>query len=284
MSSNKNSRGKYLEPAVLILSVLGIVLSLYLSYLHFSDTRAALCAAGSECDTVRQSSFSDMLGIPVAVLGSLGYCAIFILTLVSMPKRTKWLTLYIVSLAGFVFSAYLTYVELFVINAICMYCVVSAVLMTVIFIMILKSKSWQHPKLSSLLALGLGVIVAVIVVFGSWTIQSEKFSEAAKTGSGSSAPSGAFETGLAEYLGKTGAVMYGSYKCPHCIEQKKMFGNAFEYVNYVECHPKGENANPSLCFAKGIVHYPTWEIGGRYYEGAMTLERLAELSGYDGSS
>lgn len=284
MSSDKNSRGKYFKTAVLVISALGVVLSLYLSYLHFTNISAALCAAGSECDTVRQSGFSALLGIPVAVLGVLGYSAIFILSLVSIGKRTRWLALYILSLAGFVFSAYLTYVELFVIDAICIYCVVSAVLMTAVFILVLGSKSWQYPKLSSVRALALGLIVAAIVVFGSSVIQAEKFSEAGKNGSVSSTSSSAFATELAKYLGKKGAVMYGSFKCPHCNEQKKLFGSAFKYINYVECHPQGDNANPSLCFAKGIVNYPTWEIGGKYYEGAMTLKRLAELSGYDGSS
>ncbi len=284
MSSDKNSKGKYFKPVVLILSVLGVALSLYLTYIHFSDSRAAFCAAGSDCDTVRESGFSTFLGIPVAALGVIGYSAIFVFTLVSMAKRTKWLVLYVLSLAGFVFSAYLTYLEFFVIKAICMYCIISAALMTVIFLILLKAKSQQYPKLSSVRALGLGVIVAVIVLFGSPLIQAEKFGEAGSTGYGSSAPANAFQTGLAKYLGKNGAVMYGSYQCPHCNEQKKLFGGAFKYVNYVECHPKGENANPSLCFAKGIFHYPTWEINGRFYEGAMTLERLSEISGYDGSS
>jgi protein-disulfide isomerase len=79
-----------------------------------------------------------------------------------------------------------------------------------------------------------------------------------------------------------GAVMYGSFKCPHCNLQKEMFGGAFRYIKYVECNPKGENADPSLCLAKGIMNYPTWEIDGKFYEGAMPLEQLSKITGYDG--
>ena len=101
--------------------------------------------------------------------------------------------------------------------------------------------------------------------------------------SGASSGANDFQTGLAKYLGKTGAVMYGSFQCSHCNQQKRLFGSAFKYITYVECHPKGQNANPSLCLAKGIMNYPTWEIGGRYYEGAMTLAKISEISGYNGA-
>jgi hypothetical protein len=74
--------------------------------------------------------------------------------------------------------------------------------------------------------------------------------------------------------------MYGSYKCPHCNAQKALFGDAAKYMVYVECDPAGKDAKPTVCFSRGIVNYPTWEIGGRYYEGAKTLQELSQLSGY----
>jgi len=74
--------------------------------------------------------------------------------------------------------------------------------------------------------------------------------------------------------------MYGAYWCPHCAEQKKLFGSAFDYVNYVECDPKGKDANPALCQQKGIGGFPTWEIGNDLYEGTRSLQELARLSGF----
>jgi uncharacterized membrane protein len=282
MSSVKKSKGNYLKPIILALSALGVVLSLYLTYIHFSESRAAFCAAGTDCDMVRQSGFSTIMGVPVAALGVAGYSVILIVFLTSMKKRTKWLLLYILALAGFVFSAYLTYLELFVIKAVCMYCIVSAVLMTIIFIALIKAKSEYHPKLSASYIMVLSLAVTAAVILGAALVQAEKSGVSGQPAAESSEPAGSFKTGLAMHMAEHGAVMYGSYKCPHCTQQKEMFGGAFKYIKYVECNPKGENANPSLCLAKGIMNYPTWEIDGRFYEGAMPLEQLSAISGYDG--
>lgn len=89
-----------------------------------------------------------------------------------------------------------------------------------------------------------------------------------------------FAIGLAKHLTDTGAVMYGAYWCGACNQQKRFFGDAFQYVTYVECDSRGENAQPDLCSAKGVQGYPTWEINGELYTGYMALESLAQLSGY----
>ncbi len=275
-------KSSYLKPVILALSALGIILSLYLTYIHFTESHAAFCAAGTDCDTVRQSGFSTIMGVPVAALGVAGYSVILIVFLISMKKRIKWLLLYILALAGFVFSAYLTYIELFVIKAVCMYCIVSAVLMTIIFIALIKAKSEYHPKLSASYIMVLSLAVAATVILGAALVQDEKSGPSNSLTSGISQPADSFQTGLAIYMADHGAVMYGSFKCPHCNLQKEMFGGAFRYIKYVECNPKGENADPSLCLAKGIMNYPTWEIDGKFYEGAMPLEQLSKITGYDG--
>ena len=76
------NKGSYLKPVILALSALGIILSLYLTYLHFTESQAAFCAAGSDCDTVRQSGFSTIMGIPVAAVGVAGYSVILIVFLI----------------------------------------------------------------------------------------------------------------------------------------------------------------------------------------------------------
>jgi glutaredoxin len=87
---------------------------------------------------------------------------------------------------------------------------------------------------------------------------------------------------LAAYLRKIGARMYGAYWCPHCTEQKELFGSAFRSIDYVECDPGGANARPALCKKANISGYPTWEINGKFYPGTQSLEELANLSGYSG--
>lgn len=90
----------------------------------------------------------------------------------------------------------------------------------------------------------------------------------------------AYEQQLAEHLTETGAVMYGAFWCPHCADQKALFGEAVEALPYVECDPEGENAQPQLCQAKDLVGYPTWEVNGELYPGVRPLEELASLSDF----
>jgi hypothetical protein len=90
---------------------------------------------------------------------------------------------------------------------------------------------------------------------------------------------------LATHLQTIKARMYGAYWCPHCHTQQELFGKeAFSAITYIECDPRGKDAQPDLCKAANIKAYPTWEIRGKYYRGQQSLEKLAILSGYKGSS
>ncbi len=90
---------------------------------------------------------------------------------------------------------------------------------------------------------------------------------------------GSFATGegkmtrFAKCLTEKGVVMYSSKYCTHCRNQKKMFGDAFKYVTYVEC------TESTLCQEKGIRGVPTWEIDGKMYTGERPLETISYLSG-----
>jgi len=273
------ANSKYFKPAILILSVIGFLLSAYLTYLHYTEGHTAFCSQGSDCDAVRQSSYSSIFGVPVALFGAIAYALIFWFTYVSISKSLRWLLLYIISLAGFVFSVYLSYLELFVIKAICPYCVASALTMTAIFIMIAFRKAEFYPKLSSLHTAVLTVCVLGVVVIGSSAFQSDSL-ESQNEGTSTA---NSFQLGLAKHLSRRGAKMFGSYKCPHCNAQKALFGDASKYVDYVECDPEGPNTRSNLCFSRGIMNYPTWEINGKYYEGAKSLAELSQLSGYNKS-
>jgi thiol-disulfide isomerase/thioredoxin len=86
--------------------------------------------------------------------------------------------------------------------------------------------------------------------------------------------------GFAECLKDKGATFYGAFWCPHCIEQKKLFGTAKRLLPYVECStPNGSGQRP-VCADKNIVTYPTWRFAGDTEEiGGLTLVRLAEKTG-----
>jgi hypothetical protein len=90
---------------------------------------------------------------------------------------------------------------------------------------------------------------------------------------------------LATHLQTIKARLYGAYWCPNCHTQQELFGKeAFTAITYIECDPRGKDAQPDLCKAANIKAYPTWEIRGKYYTGRQSLEKLAILSGYRGSS
>lgn len=84
---------------------------------------------------------------------------------------------------------------------------------------------------------------------------------------------------FAQCLTEAGVTEYGAWWCPHCQNQKELFGSSFEYVNYVECSTAARTMN-ATCQEAGIQGYPTWEFGdGSRVGGEQTLEYLAEKSG-----
>lgn len=87
-------------------------------------------------------------------------------------------------------------------------------------------------------------------------------------------------TAFAQCLSDQEIVMYGAFWCPHCADQKDLFGKeSFEWINYVECDPRDEAGQPELCLEKDIQSYPTWiHPDGRRWEGTQTLETLSEIS------
>jgi hypothetical protein len=84
---------------------------------------------------------------------------------------------------------------------------------------------------------------------------------------------------FAQCLNDAGAVEYGAWWCPHCADQKELFGSSFDYVNYVECSTAARTMNQT-CQDAGIEGYPTWEFAdGSRLGGAQSLETLAEKTG-----
>ncbi|MBU3941128.1 MAG: hypothetical protein KKH88_04335 [Nanoarchaeota archaeon] len=78
---------------------------------------------------------------------------------------------------------------------------------------------------------------------------------------------------LAQCLTESGATMYGTEWCSHCKDQKDLFGNSFQYVNYVDC-----DQDKTSCSNAGITGYPTWVINNEKYPGVQQLSKLKELT------
>lgn len=121
---------------IIALAIIGIILTGYLTYLHYSPTETLLCAEGSGCDVVNKSVYSRIWGIPVAALGFLMYLSILVLALLAekgFHRRGALLTIFFISLAGVIFSSYFTYVQFFILYAACDLCLASAADILLIF-------------------------------------------------------------------------------------------------------------------------------------------------------
>jgi uncharacterized membrane protein len=109
----------------------GVGVATYIAIADSGGGSPVCLAGGSGCETVANSSYSHLLGVNVAVFGIVGY--LLLLGASALRGDGARMTGFAVSLGGFGFSVYLTYLELFKIEAVCQWCVASAVLMTILF-------------------------------------------------------------------------------------------------------------------------------------------------------
>ena len=113
---------------LVVLAVVGLLMSAYLTWIHLRGVAPICLAGGGGCATVQASRYAEILGVPVATLGLAGYAGLLLSALLK-GEGGALLGLFI-ALVSVLFSAYLTWLELFVIHAFCQWCVTSAVLMT----------------------------------------------------------------------------------------------------------------------------------------------------------
>jgi uncharacterized membrane protein len=119
-------------------SIIGLIDALYLTWMKITNN-PRMCIQGlGDCFTVNTSKFSEIAGIPVAVLGAVAYiCLVLILIAENRShflKTNSVLFIFGITLSGTLFSAYLTYIELFVLRTICPFCVVSAITMLILLV------------------------------------------------------------------------------------------------------------------------------------------------------
>ena len=85
---------------------------------------------------------------------------------------------------------------------------------------------------------------------------------------------------FAKCLTEKGTLMYGTFWCPKCAEQKKMFGSSFQFINSVECDARGENEQSQLCIEKNVEKYPDWQFpDGSRVVGILSFEELGAKAG-----
>ena len=281
------------------IAALGVVETAYLTIAKLT-TGSVICPT-SGCDKVLNSPYATVFGtVPLSLLGCLAYLSIAILALApkavnpntnkglhSQLENKTWQALFIITAAMVIFSSYLMYLMAFEIKELCIYCISSAVISLSLFVLVLVGREWED--IGQLVFTG--IVVAMVSSIGALGLYNSVRSPAASVSSpGIVAPavtttSGPAQLALVRHLREIGAKEYGAYWCPHCHDQKMLFGKeAAALIDYVECDPRGQNSRAQLCqaAAANVKGFPTWEIKGQFYSGTQSLEKLADLSGYTG--
>lgn len=257
-----------------MLALLGMAVSAYLTYSAWQGRLVAGCAVGGGCDVVLSSRWSSLFGMPTSFWGFLTYA---LLGAVAWSKRadSQWKFAWVVSFFGLVYSLYLTSISFFELQAACPYCLTSLGTMILIFVTVtfqrpanLPGFSWR-PWLLKSIGGALIVVLALHLHYAGYLGQTE-------------GPEDPWIRGLAQHLSQVDAKFYGAYWCPHCAEQKEMFGSSVKRLPYVECSPTGPTGpQADVCKEKNIQSYPTWIINGERYTGVQPLDTLAQISKYN---
>lgn len=260
---------------LLVLSVVGMLLTSYLTWTHWTGNSVKGCTVGGGCDLVLSSQWSTLLGFPTSAWGFLAYASLAAIVFIKRADQ-HWWAAWGVAFFGLLYSAYLTTISLTVLHAACPYCLTSLALMTSIFALV----TFQRPQIlpnfnwGGWLAKTAPVAAALIIIL-----------HLNYTGILGDAPQAEdLQTrAFAMHVANSGAKMYGAFWCPHCQQQKAYFGESAKRLPYVECSPDGQGSpQASECQAMKIESYPTWIINGKRFEEVMTLQQLADATGFQG--
>lgn len=130
----------WLDLAIPVLSIIGLGASIYLTYVEVTHTNA-ICGPVGDCNTVQSSPYAKLFGlIPIGLVGAIGYIAILVTWLWRRFRADAFAkaagpTMFVMALFGTLFSVYLTYLELFVIHAVCLWCLSSAIIITALLLL-----------------------------------------------------------------------------------------------------------------------------------------------------
>lgn len=312
-SSRAPGESPWARPTLTALATLGGLGCAYLTWVKLSNQTALCPTAG--CETVLSSPYAQLWGLPLSLFGLGAYGLMLLLAsgvwlvppdraagaLRSRLEQLTWLGLFGLSTTMLVFSLYLMAVLVTDLQVLCLYCIGSALLSLGLWLTTLMGHRWTDWG-----QLGFaGLLIALVASLGTVALNAQAqsipgdmpevtASQAIAPGSSQAnlrgnrgapikAHSSAAALALAHHLVTREAKMYGAYWCPHCHDQKELFGQeAMAILPYVECDPKGFQGDPQACRAAQIDGYPTWIIDGQAFSGTQTLAELARASGYAG--
>ena len=292
---------KWARVAIAIFSTIGVIDTGSITINKWGWIENLNCPGGIEgCDKVLNSSWGtlieiDNFSIPLSLMGLISYSLILLMSIFplipifnnqknNISKLSWWGSFYI-SISMFVFSLILISIMIFKIQAFCFFCLLSCFISFSILLLNLFGGGWEDY--GDLFFRGFVLSLAVLLAGLVWSSYVDPSTKEISNDTKGMPPavisiSSPQKIKLAEHLTREGAVMYNAYWCPHCHDQKEMFGKeASEKLNLVECAKDGFNNKRELCEAKGITGFPSWEINGSIDSGVKSLEELAELTNYE---
>lgn len=263
---------------IIILGIVGLLTSIYLIESHYAPpTEGSLCDFGEtvSCSVVNTSIYSELFNVSVAVFGAIWFVILFFMCRSALRKAKVASALMLGwSVIGVLFVLYMIVAEI-ILGALCPFCTVVHVIVviTLILSIILYKAEEKKLKKGALLKAAKPWLAAIAIIN---IIPIIVFNMPAGEDVNRDA--------LAQCLTEKGMRMYGSYVCSGCRAQEKKFGDSFEYIDYVECHPRGQNPQTELCLKRGIPHTPAWilEKDGaevKRLEGYQRLDTLAVFAG-----
>lgn len=276
------------------ISSVGFVITGYLTWSKLTNS-AVTCPVGdpSGCSNILNSAYASVLGLPLPLLGMLGYGAVAWLTLSSwavqssrardatpfLNKNSNLIAYGTAALAGTSAVLAVTLREMFP-EQFCAFCVASAMASFTLFF----TTASFVPGGTRVRSLGSFVVTAAALaaIYSTYPTSPDggtfdvAFNAPVVT---ESSPDGA--RALATRLRDAGAQFYGAFWCSHCFDQKQLFGrDAVDVLPYVECYPDGFHGVESIarvCRDAGVQGFPTWVINGQVIEGDWPLDFLASV-------
>lgn len=181
----------------------GLAVSAYLAWTKWTGAAAPFCERGGGCDVVQASRYATFLGAPTAAWGAVLYALVIGLALAGLTPR-RWTGAYALAAAAVAFSAYLTYLALWELRAVCPYCLadagIAAALLATLFARRPAATGRRSPVRPRRLALIGGVVAVATVVFAAGVFVADAPTAAS-----------ARQEALARHLTVSGAIFYGAY-------------------------------------------------------------------------
>ena len=289
---------------IAIFSTIGLVDTASITLKNWGLFNSLSCPGINKgCESVLNSPWgtlfkTEQYNIPLSLGGFFTYSSILIIILILNLKIIKsktnhsrflWWLIYLISCGASIFSILLINIMFTKIEAFCIFCLLSAILSFSIFILSIIGARFENRE--TMFYRGLIVGFAVLIGGLIWsnhvdpsrandiTTSAENMSPAITTRSSLQ------KINFAKFLSDNKIVMYSAYWCPHCHDQKQLFGKeATEFLTVVECAKDGKNNQYSLCQTKEIEGFPSWEINNNIYSGTRNLNELAEMTNYEGDT